>query len=66
MRFGRNGYGGYYFDNWEVYSSYSERDKEGNEVRGYCWCVKSDIDNKEIDFVGETLEECIEWILENR
>lgn len=64
MMFGTNGCGGYYLGRWNLYATYSEADKNGNSVDGYCWCVKSDLDNEEIDFVAETMEECVEWIFE--
>ena len=63
MRFERNGWGGYELGKWNLYGSYSETDKNGEHVDGRCWCIKSDLDNKEIDFVADTMEECIEWIL---
>lgn len=63
MRFGHNGWGGYAFGDWNVYHSYHETDKDGNEF-GSCWCVKKDLDSKVCDFIADTLEECLEWILE--
>ena len=64
MRFGRNGWGGYELGKWNIYGSYNQEDKEGNLFTGRCWCVKEDLDSKVCDFVADTLEECIEWILE--
>ena len=63
MKFDRNGWGGYYFGKYNIYSTYNQTDSEGNLFEGYCWCIKEDLDSDVCDFVAETLEECIEWVL---
>lgn len=64
MRFDRNGWGGYELGKWNIYDSYDKEDKDGNFYKGHCWCIKEDLDSEVCDYIAETLEECIEWILE--
>lgn len=55
--FDRNGYGGYWLGYGGIgYNIYASND-------GYI--VKRNLDNEEADYEAETMEEAIEWVLDN-